>query len=72
MLRKRKEKMNKSLLSKEIISLINEQIWLENNASFYYLLLSVEFDQEGFGGISTFFKNQSEEERSIEKVRRRR
>ena len=64
MLRKRKEKMNKSLLSKEIISLINEQIWLENNASFYYLQLSVEFDQEGFGGISTFFKNQSEEERT--------
>lgn len=63
MLRKRKEMMKSNILDKQIISLINEQIWLENHASFYYLDLSIQFDKEGFGGISTFFKNQSEEER---------
>jgi len=55
--------MKSSVLDKEIISLINEQIWLENNASFYYLELAIKFDNEGFGGISTFFSNQSKEER---------
>ena len=63
MLRKRKETMKSSVLHKEIISLINEQIWLENNASFYYLDLAIKFDKGGFGGISTFFSKQSEEER---------
>ena len=52
-----------SLLSKEIITLINEQIWLENNASFYYLYLSTQFNENGYGGISKFFLEQSEEER---------
>lgn len=51
------------MLSKKILSLVNDQIWLENNASFYYLRLSVEFNDKGFSGISTFFLNQSEEER---------
>jgi len=64
MLRKNAEKTKSSMLNKEIISLINEQIWLENHASFYYLDLSIQFDANGFGGISTYFKNQSEEERT--------
>jgi len=34
MLRKNAEKTKSSMLNKEIISLINEQIWLENHASF--------------------------------------
>tara|TARA_Y100000592_G_scaffold71111_1_gene110671 strand:+ start:919 stop:1413 length:495 start_codon:yes stop_codon:yes gene_type:complete len=51
------------MLNKKIIDLINEQIWLENNASFYYLHLSIQFSINGFGGISNFFKEQSEEER---------
>ena len=51
------------MLSKKILSLINDQIWLENNTSFYYLRLSVEFNDKGFSGISTFFLNQSNEER---------
>ena len=52
-----------SLLTKEIVSLINEQIWLENNASFYYLYLSTQFNENGYGGISKFFLEQSNEER---------
>ena len=51
------------MLSKKILSLVNDQIWLENNASFYYLRLSIEFNNKGFSGISTFFLNQSQEER---------
>ena len=60
--RKEMKKINNNL-SKEIINLINEQIWLENNASFYYLHLSNEFNKNGFGGMSTFFLQQSNEER---------
>jgi ferritin len=52
-----------SLLTKEIVSLINEQIWLENNASFYYLYLSTQFKENGYNGISKFFLEQSNEER---------
>jgi ferritin len=51
------------MLNKKVLSLINDQIWLENNASFYYLKLSIEFNDAGFGGISQFFLNQSNEER---------
>jgi len=60
-----KRKMKKTLnnLNKQIINALNEQIWLENNASFYYLYLSTEFNKKGYGGISTFFLNQSQEER---------
>ncbi len=60
----RKEMMKiNNRLSDTIVNLINEQIWLENNAAFYYLYLSIEFDKNGFNGISTFFLNQSHEER---------
>lgn len=61
---KRKElKKISNTLDKEIINLINEQIWLENNASFYYLYLSTQFNLNGFSGISKFFLDQSNEER---------
>ena len=60
--RKEQKKMN-SLLSKEVVNLINEQIWLENNASFYYLHLSIQFSENGYNGISKFFLEQSNEER---------
>jgi len=60
--RKEMMKINKKV-SKEIVNLINEQIWLENNASFYYLHLSIEFESNGFGGMSKFFSTQSTEER---------
>lgn len=63
MWKKRNEMMKSSILDEEIINLINEQIWLENNASFYYLDLAIKFDKEGFGGISNFFSIQSNEER---------
>lgn len=56
--------MNHNILDKEIISLLNEQIWLENNASFFYLDLAIKFNTEGFNGISQFFINQSHEERT--------
>jgi len=64
MFRIKKEKKKINMLDKEIITLINEQIWLENNASFYYLDLSIKFDTEGFNGISKFFLDQSNEERT--------
>jgi len=60
--RKEQKKMN-SLLSKEVVNSINEQIWLENNASFYYLFLSTQFNENGYNGISKFFLEQSNEER---------
>ena len=61
---KRKElKKISNTLDKEIINLINEQIWLENNASFYYLYLSTQFNLNGYSGISKFFLEQSNEER---------
>ena len=60
----KKIKNQYKMLNKEILNLINEQIWLENNASFYYLKLSVEFNEKGFSGISNFFLTQSDEERS--------
>lgn len=50
-------------LNKEIISLLNEQIWLENHSSCFYLDLAIEFGDKGFNGISKFFFKQSEEER---------
>ena len=59
----KKEKKNYNMLNKEVLSLINEQIWLENNASFYYLKLSIDFNEKGFNGISNFFLTQSHEER---------
>ena len=51
------------MLNKEVIELLNGQIWLENRASFYYLRLSAEFNKNGYFGISKFFLNQSNEER---------
>ena len=51
------------MLNKEVIELLNGQIWLENRASFYYLRLSAEFNNHGYSGISKFFLNQSNEER---------
>ena len=63
MWKEKKEKRNISMLNKEIINLINEQIWLENHASFYYLDLSIKFNLEGFGGMGKFFGQQSQEER---------
>ena len=63
MWKEKKEMKNTSMLNQEIINLINEQIWLENHASFYYLDLSIKFNIEGFGGISKFFAQQSQEER---------
>ena len=61
--KERKEMMKSKTLNKEILKLINEQIWLENNTSFYYLKLSIDFSSKGFNGISNFFLNQSNEER---------
>jgi len=52
------------MLNTEIVTLINEQIWLENNASFYYLDLSIKFNEKGLSGISKFFLEQSNEERT--------
>ena len=63
MYKRKKQTKTTSMLDKKIVDLINEQIWLENNASFYYLHLSIQFSINGFGGISDFFKEQSEEER---------
>ena len=59
---KKMRKINNSLET-EIVNALNEQIWLENNASFYYLYLSTQFNMKGYTGISTFFLNQSQEER---------
>ena len=59
----KKERKKNSMLDKKIIELINEQIWLENNASFYYLFLSNQFSLNGFSGIADFFMAQSDEER---------
>jgi len=50
-------------LRKDVLSLLNEQIWLENNSSYYYLKLSIEFAKKGYKGISKFFLDQSNEER---------
>lgn len=50
-------------MNKEVLSLLNEQIWLENTASFYYLKLSKLFSVNNYFGISNFFLSQSNEER---------
>ena len=63
MYKRKKQMKTTSMLDKKIINLLNEQIWLENNASFYYLYLSNQFAINGFSGISIFFKEQSNEER---------
>lgn len=63
MYNKKKMKRVNSLLNNEVVNLINEQIWLENNASFYYLFLSNQFSENGYNGISKFFLEQSNEER---------
>jgi len=49
-------------MNKEVLELLNEQIWLENHSSNYYLNLAIEFETQGFKGLSTFFFNQSDEE----------
>lgn len=51
-------------MDKDVLNLINEQIWLENQSSCYYLDLGIEFSKKGFNGISRFFFKQSDEERS--------
>lgn len=51
------------MLNKEVLSLLNNQIWLENMSSYYYLKLSVLCNQNGFNGVSKFFLGQSNEER---------
>jgi ferritin len=51
------------MLNKEVLSLLNNQIWLENMSSYYYLKLSVLCNQNGFNGVSKFFLEQSNEER---------
>lgn len=63
MYKKKEMKRVSNTLDKEITSLINEQIWLENNASFYYLYLHTQFNKNGYSGISKFFLEQSNEER---------
>lgn len=50
-------------MNKEVLSLLNEQIWLENTASFFYLKLSKLFNDNNYFGISNFFLEQSNEER---------
>ena len=50
-------------MENKVFTLLNEQIWLENRASFYYLNLSVLCALNGYKGMSDFFKRQSEEER---------
>ena len=49
-------------MNKKVLELLNEQIWLENHSSNYYLNLAIEFETQGFKGLSTFFFNQSDEE----------
>lgn len=51
-------------MNERILTLLNEQIWLENRASFYYLNLSVICSINGYKGLSDFFREQSEEERN--------
>lgn len=50
-------------MNEVVLELINEQIWLENHSSCFYLNLAIEFGDRGFNGISKFFFNQAEEER---------
>lgn len=50
-------------MNKEVLSLLNEQIWLENTSSFYYLKISKLFNDNNYFGISNFFIEQSNEER---------
>ena len=50
-------------MNEVVLDLINEQIWMENHSSCFYLNLAIEFGNRGFNGISTFFFNQAEEER---------
>jgi ferritin len=50
-------------MNKEVLSLLNEQVWLENTASFFYLKLSKLFNDNNYFGISNFFLEQSNEER---------
>ncbi len=51
------------MLNKEVLSLLNNQIWIENMSSYYYLKLSVLCNENGFNGVSKFFLEQSNEER---------
>jgi ferritin len=50
-------------MNKEVLSLLNEQIWVENGASFFYLKLSKLFNENNYFGITNFFVEQSNEER---------
>lgn len=50
-------------MNEVVLELINEQIWMENHSSCFYLNLAIEFGDRGFNGISKYFFNQSEEER---------
>jgi ferritin len=50
-------------ISNKILQLLNEQIAIEANASNYYLSLSSWCKVTGYDGASSFFKNQSTEER---------
>ena len=52
------------MLSENTKKLLNEQIALENQASFDYLFMATWSEVEGYDGAADFFYRQSEEERS--------
>lgn len=50
-------------MNNRILKCLNDQIKVEYDASNYYLSLAIDFDGKGYKGISSFFYNQSSEER---------
>jgi ferritin len=51
------------MISKKILSALNNQIALEGYASFLYLSMSSWCDSEGLSGCAAFMRRQSDEER---------
>ena len=51
------------MVSKKVISKLNEQVLHEANASQSYLAMAIWADTKSLDGIAAFFYEQSEEER---------
>jgi ferritin len=51
------------MISKKVLTALNNQIGLEGYASFLYLSMSSWCDNEGLSGCAAFMRRQSEEER---------
>lgn len=51
-------------MNEEVLKLLNDQITLEHESAYAYLIMSAYFEEEGFQGFAKWARKQSDEEMS--------